>query len=200
LTETPSSRAPVWAILTLSAILLTGCVEALISPKTVVDRAIEARTTADIAEDNRIVLEVNRIMAKHGTIKASTEIYEQRLLVTGLFDDRALYDAFRKDVEGITGVKQLYWHVAFMSEADQEKNKDTLIDWPEAMVLDNKTGLRLVGAAGVADVNYRVAADAFGYIYLLGRARSQEEMNKALTLARETEGVRKVFNYVEVRP
>ena len=35
-------------------------------------------------------MDINAIMAKLGTIKASTEIYEQRLLITGLFDDKKL--------------------------------------------------------------------------------------------------------------
>jgi hypothetical protein len=57
------------------ALDLTGV---LTAPKTLIDRAIEARSTEDIAKDNAIVVKVNAIMAKLGTIKASTEIYEQR--------------------------------------------------------------------------------------------------------------------------
>ncbi len=155
---------------------------------------------SDIVEDNEIVLAVNRIMAELGTIKASTEIYEQRLLVTGLFDDEALYNDFRRRVRAVRGIKKLYWHVAYMSKNDQEKNKDKLIGWPEAMLLDGKVGLELVGARGVADVNFRVAADASSTVYLLGRARSREERDKALKLARATEGAKKVVNFVDVRP
>ena len=39
-----------------------------------------------------------------------------------------------------------------------------------------------------------------GAVYLIGRARSEEELKKALEAARETEDVKKVVNYVEVRP
>ena len=38
------------------------------------------------------------------------------------------------------------------------------------------------------------------FAYLLGRARSQEELDKALAAVRGTEGVRKVVNYAVVRP
>ncbi len=191
-------------ILAAAAILAppasAGITDILTAPLTLIERAVEARSASDIVEDNRIVLAVNGIMADLGTIKASTEIYEQRLLITGLFDDKALYDDFRKRVKAVDGVKKLYWHVAYMSKADQEKNKDKLIDWPDAMVLDNKVGIELIGARGVADVNFRVAADASSSVYLLGRARSREELKKALSLSRATEGAKRVINYVEVRP
>jgi osmotically-inducible protein OsmY len=48
-------------------------------------------------------------------------------------------------------------------------------------------------------VNFRLCADAFGTIYLLGRARSKEEMESALARAKDGQGVKKVVNYVEVR-
>ncbi len=172
----------------------------LTAPKTLIDRAIEARSTKDIVKDNEIVIEVNGIMADLGTIKASTEIYEQRLLVTGLFDDQELYDKFQAGVKGVEGIKKLYWHVKHMSEQDQEKNKENLMDWSDALVLDTKVGLNLVATKDVADVNYRVAVDSFGTVYLIGRARSEDELKQALQAARETEKVKKVVNYVEVRP
>ena len=172
----------------------------LTAPKTLVDRMIEARSAEDIAKDNDIVLKVNGVMADLGTIRASTRIYEQRLLVTGLFDDRRTYDRFEKGVRAIKGVKKLYWHVAFMTPADKAKNEKTMIDWPDALAMETKAEARLIGTAGVADVNFRVASDAFATVYLLGRARSQEERTKAVARVRDGEGVKKVVDYVEVRP
>jgi hyperosmotically inducible protein len=170
----------------------------LLAPKTLVDRAIEARSASDIAKDNEIVLKVNRLMAEVGTIKASTRIYEQRLLITGLFDDKETYDTFEKGVRAISGVKTLYWHVIYMPKAEQERRK--LLDWGEVVVLETKAEGRLIGASGVADVNYRTAGDAFGTIYLIGRARSAQEKSKALARARDGGKVRKLVDYIEVRP
>jgi len=175
-----------------------GLTDIITAPKTLIDRAIEARSTEDIAKDNAIVIKVNGVMADLGTIKASTEIYEQRLLVTGLFDDKATYDKFEQGVRGVEGVKKLYWHVRYMSDADQKRAK--LLDWPDVLVMSNKAQARLVGTAGVADVNFRTAADSFGTVYLLGRARSQEEADKALARVKDGDGIRKVIDYVEVRP
>lgn len=172
--------------------------DALMFPKTLVDRAIEARSMSDIAKDNEIVLKVNRAMAAQRTIKASTRIYEQRLLITGLFDDKETYDKFEQDVRAIAGVKTLYWHVIYMPKEEQQRRK--LLDWSDVLVLETKAEGRLIGTPGVADVNFRVAADAFGTIYLMGRGRSKEELTKARARARDGVNVKKLVEYTEMRP
>jgi osmotically-inducible protein OsmY len=173
--------------------------EILAAPATLVERAVEARSMADIAKDNEIVLKVNGVMAEYKTIKASTEIYEQRLLVTGLFDDKAIHDGFRKKIEAIPGIRKLYWHAVAMSPRDQEKNKAKLISWDDAVILDGKVGASLIATRAVADVNFRVTVDSYGTVYLLGRARSTEERDLAILKAKETGGVKSVVSYVEVR-
>ena len=166
--------------------------------KDIIDYAIEARSAGDIAKDNDLVLKVNGIMADLGTIRASTEIYEQRLLITGVFDDKALYDKFEREVRALRGIKNLYWHVVYVPK-DDPRNK-TMLDWGTALAMNTKAGARLIGTAGVADVNYRTAVDSFGNLYLLGRARSKEEARKAAARARDGDGVKNLVNYVEVRP
>lgn len=187
------------AILALAAAPASAqLLDVLTAPKTLIDRAIEARSASDIAKDNEIVVKVNGIMADLGTIKASTEIYEQRLLVTGVFDDKALYDRFEKDVRAVKGIKTLYWHVAYVAKDDPRRKQ--MLDWADATVMATKAQARLVGTGGVADVNFRTTSDAFATVYLLGRARSGEEAKKALARARDGNGVKKVVSYVDVRP
>ena len=174
----------------------------LTAPKTLIDRAIEARSSMDIYEDNKIVAKINVIMVDLGTIKASTEIYEQRLLITGLFNDKKIYDKFYAEVKKVKGIKKLYWHVDYMPKAEQErreKNKE-LLQWDDALSLDIKVGVSLVSTRGIADVNFRVAVDAFSNVYLMGRARSKPELKKALKVSRETKGVKRLINYAIVRP
>ena len=180
------------SVLLLAAFMLAGC------PVTLVERAVEARSSGDIVTDNEIVIDVNQIMANLGTVDASTEIYEQRLLVTGLFDDKALYDEFKQRVGEVPKVKALYWHVTYMSKADQASAG--LLSWDDVIILDGKVGVNLIKQKDIADVNFRVTADSFATVYLLGRARSQGELDLALAAARGTEGVKKIVNYVEVRP
>ncbi len=187
------------ALIGLSAVL-AACVGPPVPVVTLVERAVEARSFEDITEDNRIVVEINAVMADLGTIDASTEIYEQRLLITGSFDDIETFKAFRRGVDAVEGVKTLYWHATFLSEDEREARDEELLDWGETVLLDNTVGINLIGTEDIADVNLRVAADTFGIVYLLGRARSHAEHKLALKVARATDGVKKVVDYVEVRP
>ncbi len=192
------SRILAVVVLSLATIAVASCRNS--PPISLIERAIEARSTADIVDDNRIVIDVNRVMADVRSIKASTEIYEQRLLITGLFSDKSSYNRFRKGVRAVKGVKKLYWHAAYMSEAEQERQKDRLLGWADALALDTKIEAQLLATRGVGSVNFRVAVGAKGTVYLLGRARSGEELKKALAVARGTKGAKRVVNYVVVRP
>lgn len=171
----------------------------LTSPKTIVEHAAEARSFSDQAKDNEIVLKVNAVMAKVGSIAASTEIYEQRLLVTGLFDDKAKYQQFQSGVKAVEGVKKLYWHVTYESEDDQKKDKN-LVGWSKSLELAAKAGTNLTLAMKGTEMNYHVTGDAYGTMYLIGRAKAKDEHDKALQSVRTTSGVNKVVDYVDTRP
>ncbi|MBC7953726.1 MAG: BON domain-containing protein [Rhodospirillaceae bacterium] len=189
---------PALAAILAAAPASAQLLDMLTAPKTLIDRAIEARSTSAIAKDNEIVVKVNGIMADLGTVKASTEIYEQRLLITGVFDDKALYERFLRDVKAVKDVKKLYWHVAYVAKDDPKRKQ--MLDWADATVMASKAQGRLIGTKGVADVNFRTTADAFGTVYLIGRARSGEEAKKAAARVQDGNGVKKVVNYVDIHP
>ena len=170
----------------------------LLSPKTLIEHATEARSFADQATDNEIVVKVNAVMAEVGTVEASTEIYEQRLLITGLFDDRAKYRRFHAGVQGVSGIKTLYWHAVYKS-AEEQKADPALISWAMSLELATKAGANLTLAAKATEMNYRVCCDAFAVIYVLGRAMSAVEHRRVLAAARATSGIRKLVDYVLVR-
>jgi osmotically-inducible protein OsmY len=174
----------------------------LLGPKTLIDRAIEARSSSDLARDNAIVIDVNKVMAELGTIKAATQIYEQRLLVTGLFAEGETYRKFEKGVRTVEGVKKLYWHVTYMTDEakDEAIAAGRMMDWKDVLAFETKANARLIGTAGIADANFRVTGDPFGNLYLMGRARSREELKKAIAKLEEGDDVKKVYNYALVRP
>jgi len=194
--------APVLAFMLAATPAAAQLSDFLLGPKTLIDRAIEARSSSDIARDNAVVIDVNRVMADLGTIKASTAIYEQRLLVTGLFSESETYRKFEAGVRKVEGVKNLYWHVTYMTDAAKEDaiKAGRMMDWKDVLAFEIKAQVRMIGTAGVADVNFRVVGDPFGNLYLLGRARSGEEMKKAIRKLKEGDGVKKVYNYASVRP
>lgn len=202
-------RRPLSAVLAIAVSVTVAAVPAsaqlsdiLLGPKTLIDRAIEARSSSDLARDNAIVIDVNKVMAELGTIKASTQIYEQHLLVTGLFAEGETYRKFENGVRKVEGVKKLYWHVTYMSEKakDEAIAAGRMMDWKDVLAFETKAMARLIGTAGVADVNFRVTGDPFGNLYLMGRARSREELKKVMAKLEEGDGVNKVYNYALVRP
>ena len=166
----------------------------LLGPKTPFDRGIEARSSSNIARDNAIVIDANKVMAELGTIKASTKIYEQRLLVTGLFAEARTYRKFETGVRKIEGVKKplLARYLHDGCGQGRRHKAGRMMDWKDVLAFETKAGARLIGTAGVADVNFRVTGDPFGYLYLLGRARSGEELKKAIAKLEDGDGVKKI--------
>lgn len=193
------------ALLVIPALVLSPTIagaqlgDILKAPKTLIDRAIEARSMDDIAKDNRIVIDVNSIMAELSTNKASTEIYEQKLLITGIFADQKTHDKFKDQVQQVRGLKELHWHAVIMSEEEREQRMD-LLAWNNVLVLETKVDVEMVLSRGVADVNFRTAIDPLGIVYLMGRARSQVELDKAVDTVANTDGVKQLVNYAFVRP
>jgi osmotically-inducible protein OsmY len=171
----------------------------LLAPKTLVEHAVELRSFADQAKDNEIVLKVNAVMAKVGTLQADTEIYEQRLLITGLFDDKAKYDQFHDGVKGVAGIKKLYWHAVYESADDQKKDK-ALISWAKSTELVTKAGTNLTVAMKTTEQNYHVCVDSFAVAYIIGRAKTKAERNRAVASVRTTSGIKRTIDYVDVRP
>lgn len=171
----------------------------IMSPKKVIDTAIEARSTEDLAKDNEIVVKFNGAMADIGSLNATSTIYEQVLTVTGLFDNKANYDKLKKATQQIPGVKKLHWHAVYIS-AEEKKTRKDVASWDNVLAMQKKAEARMISAEGVSDVNFRVCVDALGTVYVMGRARSKGELDKAIATARNGDGIKKAVNYAVVRP
>ena len=190
----PVSRRTTLAV-SLAAVLAAGAC----SPVTLVQRAVEDRSLDDIAEDNKIVVAVDKLMAKYETITVSTEIYEQHLLVYGIMEDKALYDGFVSELGRVKGVKKLYNQVLHMTEAQQEAQEDSMIGFAEGIKVKAKIEVAWLDEPGLESLNFRVAVDPMGVAYVLGRAKTAAERDRAIAVVRNTEGVKRVRNYTVQR-
>jgi hypothetical protein len=74
----------------------------------------------------------------------------------------------------------------------------TLVD--RALEINSKAEVALAAAKDVHHLNYRLATDAFATLYVLGRALSAQERSLTLAHLRPINGVRRVVDYIEVRP
>ena len=88
--------------------------------------------------------------------------------------------------------------VAYSADSDTDRSN------PGAFVKDSiittkvKTKLASEHLGSIANV--RVDTDKDGIVFLSGTVRSQEEANRAIALARETEGVKAVNSKLAVQP
>ncbi len=195
--------AALWAVLGL----LTGCgsssnpipspLSNLSTPKTLLDRAIEARSVEAITIDTGVYLSANAIILEHGAFSLTTEIYEGHLLITGLVNQVEACPALHEAMAAINGVEHLHWHVLCVAREEQ-RDKGVIGEFRRAL-LRAKASLRLFGEAGVADVNMRIAIDPQRNAVLLGRARSERERQAAIEAA-AGDGINNVIAYIDVRP
>ncbi len=177
-----------------ATLLVVAC-----SPVTLVQRAVEDRSMQDIADDNKIVVAVNKLMAKYETISVSTEVYEQHLLVYGIMEEKAMFDGFNAEVAKIPGVRKLYNKVIHMTEAEQEAQEDRMLGFAEGLKVKAKIELDWLDTAGLESLNFRIAVDPMGIAYVIGRAKSEAERDRALAVAGNAEGVKRVRNYTFIR-
>ncbi|MEQ8442761.1 MAG: BON domain-containing protein [Alphaproteobacteria bacterium] len=186
----PFDRRQIMTLALGGTAILAGC-----SPVSVVQRAIEDRSVEDIAEDNRIVVQVNRLMAKYETISVSTEIYEQRLLVYGIMEDATSFQGFEAETRNIAGVRNLYFHVQNLTPAQQAARDDEIIGFAQGLRIKAGIEAAWLDAPGVESLNFRVGVDPFATAYVLGRAATAAEQDRAVAVVRNTERVRRVVNY-----
>jgi hypothetical protein len=91
----------------------------------------------------------------------------------------------------VPGVRAIYDELEIAS-AENVWN-DTKDAWITAQVRS-----KMVGDAGIRSVNYTIDTEN-GSVFLIGSARSQEELDRTTKIARYVPGVRRVVSYVELR-
>ena len=87
--------------------------------------------------------------------------------------------------------------VAFAADSDTDRNKPATFVKDSVITTKIKTKLAADNPASMA--NIRVDTDKDGIVWMSGTAKSQEEIDKALSIARGTEGVKSVNNEMKVQ-
>jgi len=87
--------------------------------------------------------------------------------------------------------------VAFAADSDTDRNKPATFVKDSTITTKIKTKLAAENPASMA--NIKVDTDKDGVVWMSGTAKTQEEVDKALSIARGTEGVKSVKNDVKVQ-
>jgi osmotically-inducible protein OsmY len=160
------------------------------------DAAIAARFAARIAEiDKKLHLDI------------TADVWEQRVLLTGVVTDAKTREAVIKAVRVDRSVRVVYDDLQIVTKAvrdrrraENESGKTTETEgslgtdrWIEAKVRG-----RLVTAYDVRSVNFRWRA-VQGQVSVIGTARTPDEEKHLLALVRETKNVKAVKPHIEKR-
>ncbi len=97
-------------------------------------------------------------------------------------------------------MKALYWHVAHMSAADREAGKDELLGIAGSTEAKTTVEANWLEAEDVGNLNFRMGIDPLATAYVLGRAKSAAEKQKALAEVSKVPAIKRVVDYVELRP
>jgi osmotically-inducible protein OsmY len=121
----------------------------------------------------------------------SVTVYDRDALLTGDARDEGTKQRAFELASQIPGIQHIYNEVEV---ASAQNGWDSAQDaWISAQLRKD-----LILEQGVRSDNYTIET-ANSSIYLMGSARSQEELDKATYLARYVPGVRRVVSYVEIR-
>jgi osmotically-inducible protein OsmY len=121
----------------------------------------------------------------------NTTVYEGRVLLTGRVASQAQRAAAEQAAGRTHDVRAVYDELEVASPGgmwDDAKDAWITARVRSEMVLDTD----------VRSVNYDIDT-ADGSVYLIGSARSQDELDRATRIARYVPGVQRVVSYVEVR-
>jgi osmotically-inducible protein OsmY len=188
---------PAKLLLALSPLLLTGCVAAAVGAGTEAGVSLaEERSVGRKVDDITIYTDINRLFIKEGTNElfadVTIDVRHARVLLTGNVKSDG---AAQRAVE-------LAWKARGVEEVINELVVGSNASWGDAAqdaVVKKNLEARLLVTKHVWVINYSINV-VNGTTYLLGRVADQAELNRVLNVTRTTRGVKRVVNYLQIRP
>lgn len=173
----------------LSCTQPTGLVNVISSP-------VEDRVIATLRDDAAITLDINEALigTKYADLffEVSTDVYERVVMLTGTVKFHQNRDRATELVQSVRGVKRIVNAIQVTSDYGPIKAAKDLI-------IETKLKVRLLGAENIRSINFRWRA-VNGVVYVIGVARTAQELARVLDIISKTKLVKKVVNYAWVRP
>ncbi len=180
------------SILLTSLSSLTACFPIAVASTAVVGAAIvEERSAGTNLDDNIIAIKIRDKYAQEEfnelLSRISVTVHEGRVMLTGSIKEESYAKKAVELAWQIQGVKEVINEMEVSSRTPKEYAKDTFIA--------NTVRSKLLFDADVQSVNYKIETNN-GVVYILGLAQTQDELNKAIAIARSIKGVKKVVSHV----
>jgi len=180
-------------------VVLSGCAAAIVAGLGAAGgtgyAANQERGTGGTVDDLKIKtniqsawLQTNPLMQRD----LNVTVYEGRTLLTGTAPNPEFRAQAKEVASRVPGVRAVYDEIEVApDESTWDSAKDTWIS--------SRVRTELAFNPNVRSVNYTVET-VNKSVYLIGSARSQEELDIATTAARTTPDVKRVVSYVDIRP
>ena len=182
-----------------AAIALVGMLTACTQPTGLVNVAsspAEDRSFDTLTADTAITLDINEVLLgeqyRDLFAEISTDVYERVVLLTGTVKFAQNKQRATDLVRSVKGVKRIINELQVTSDYGIGPAANDL--W-----IETKLKVLLLGTKDIRSINYRWRS-VNGTVYLIGAARSQQEMNTVLDVIRRTDRVKRVVNHAWVRP
>lgn len=191
---------------------LTGCPTLLVETG---KKALEDRTTNDQVTDTKLAASITTDLTKKDKsllLDVSTDVWEQRVLLTGAVSDPRVKQEIVAMVRADERVRTLYDEIQIVSPEEQaerrkaaqekeqgEPKKEGFSQTVNDFWIETKISARLVTEPDVRSVNFRWRS-VRNTVYIIGRARSEAELQRVLEICKSVDGVVSVKSFVEVRP
>lgn len=193
--------------------VLSGCTTILTETA---KKALEDRSTEDQVTDTKIATGIlSRLAGKDKglLLDVSVDVWEQRVLLTGTLSDPSVREDVVQLVRQDDRIKALYDEIQIVPPEVQEERRDLKKAHQEG-ASEEKSGMQqavddfwiaskiqgqLLAKKGITSVNYRWRS-VRNQVYIIGRARSQQELETVLEIIRDTKGVDGVKQFVEIKP
>jgi osmotically-inducible protein OsmY len=119
-------------------------------------------------------------------------VYEGRVLITGRLANEQLRQEAIQRAWKVDGVKEVYDEIGVGPETHfSDEARDS--------VISTRLKNDLVWDGQVKSINYTIKTEN-GIVYIIGSARTKDEMERVTGYARNIPNVRRVVSYVRVRP
>ena len=195
----------------VAALGLTGCPQILTETA---KKAFEDRSTGDQVTDTKIgagILSGFSDKDKNLLFDVNADVWEQRVMLTGTLDDPKKKEDVVQLIQADRRVRKVYDEIQVVTKEEQARRREAAKNKDDSKKeggagqavndfwIETKISAQLISTSGVTSVNYRWRS-VRNVVYLIGRARSQDELNTVLGIIRNTEGVKQVKHFVEIKP
>jgi osmotically-inducible protein OsmY len=184
-------------LLGLAALLLDGCVPVVVGGAAAGAGYVagQERSPVQQAKDTAIHAQVvDRWQRFSGDMAAGLDC--------SVFDGKVLITGTMKNPEWRVDAVRLAWQVDGVKEVHNEaqvSDKTSLSDDARDTWITTRLRSALTFDPNVRSLNYTIET-VNGVVYLIGSARTQNELDRVTNQARNIPNVRKVVTYVDIRP